>query len=76
MVVLVSREASNCRFHVIQSECIPSVVVTTQGKCCVSLTIENGPTRTYCIETTEAACQKLGGTWTSGQTCNGNPYCE
>lgn len=77
MLVLVSREASNCRFHIIQSECPPSgTVIVTQGKCCVSLKIENGPIRSYCIETTQLACQKIGGTWTSGQTCNGNPYCE
>jgi hypothetical protein len=77
MVVLAHREASNCRFHIIQSECPPSgEIVTTHGMCCVSLKIENGPTRSYCIETTQLACQKIGGTWTSGQTCNGNPYCE
>jgi hypothetical protein len=77
MTVLLYREASNCRFHIVQSECPPSTPPpTTQGKCCVSMSIQNGPSRNYCIETTQLVCQKINGTWTSGQTCNGNPYCE
>lgn len=77
MTVLLYRESSDCVFNIIQSECPPDTTPsTTQGKCCVELSIQNGPTRNYCINTTQLVCQKLGGTWTSGQTCNGNPYCE
>lgn len=75
-IVQVYRESSNCRFHITQSACPTGNPVTTQGKCCVTFSIENGPTRNYCIETTQLVCQRLGGSWTSGQNCNGNPYCE
>ena len=77
MTVLLYRDATNCRFHIIQSECPPNEPPsTTQGKCCVQFQIENGPTRNYCVQTTQLVCQKIKGNWTSGQTCNGNPYCE
>ena len=74
--ILLSRDASNCRFHIIQSECATASDTSPAGKCCVSLSIENGPTRSYCIETTQLVCQRIGGTFTLGGSCGGNFYCE
>lgn len=75
-IVLLSREASNCKFHIIQSQCPTPTSTSPVGKCCVAIPIENGPTRSYCIETTQLVCQRIGGTFTLGGTCDGNPYCE
>jgi hypothetical protein len=69
MTVLLSRDKSNCRFHVIQSECIPDTVSTQLGRCNFSFQIENGPDTNHCLQTIQVTCQKLGGTWTSGGTC-------
>ena len=70
MTVLLTRDKSNCRFHVVQSECIPDVVGSTQlGKCTFSFQIENGPNLTHCLQTTQKTCQKINGTWVSGGTC-------
>ncbi len=70
MTVLLSRDKSNCRFHVIQSECIPDVVAPTQlGRCLIGYQIENGLGLNHCLQTTQKTCQKLGGSWTLGETC-------
>ena len=70
MTVLLSRDRSNCRFHVIQSECIPDTSASVQlGSCNFSFQIENGPGFNHCLQTTAKTCQKLNGSWTSGGTC-------
>jgi hypothetical protein len=74
MTILVSRDRSNCRFHVLQSQCIPESGQTPPiGRCCVSFQIENGPGLNHCIDTTQQVCLKLNGVWTLGQTCAANP---